>query len=443
MKEYKKKYEDIKDKYFEREDVTGVFYGLKTKNGEITEDPALIIQVKEKKPLVDIPKKERIPKKIDKLTTDVIQGNPVPFNLYTGDNYVNTLQPGVSIGPECMGKIGTWGAIVYDLDTGDAGILSNHHVLMDKYSHLNPYIKQPGNGQVFENRIAEVHSSKYYLGTRGDYAFAPLLDFRGFDGNIYGTNQIISGAKDPEIGDTLDKVGRTTGYTQGRVLSYGSWVSDYSSHYTDSWYGNVTISGFVVAPLTDPYENIGDAGDSGSLLYNATTGIGAGLLTAGTTSGEKYVYCSLFTNALTDLGLSIIYDNSIWKNPNTSSNVGLLIPLWITSATPQDFVLELLVKNSLSNVCIFTDSQFIDSIDGGVIWIKRNDEFMPVGNRSNAYMCNIGNIEANIPVSLTIRIKRSNNLDLNGEYAIPLYVSHGDFIDVAGMGSWISFTELS
>lgn len=449
MKQFKEAQEYLKNDYLKREGFSGIFYGYKFVNGQKTLEICLSFHVKEKLPSSQVKKKDRIPKKMDGLITDVVQSNirPTVITPYSGDYYMETLKPGISIGPEIKPRSGgTWGCVVYDLDNyNEQGILTNHHVLLDRKIEVNPFVMQPLAANPFDDRIAETHSSKYYLGTRGDFAFAILLSYRGIDENMYGTNVLLNSARDPVLGEICKKTGRTTGITTGEVSAIGSFAVTYAESYTDNWYGIVTIDGFAITPLTNPLELISNQGDSGSVWYVDGTTTGVGILTAGSgTDGHGVpdgnpvvAYQSYLTYALKDLNLSMSPETSAWQDPVNNTPAINFFPKWITSTSPQYYSIDLVPQFDMDNLSVFTDPMFVDSIDGGVVWIKRagNNVYMPVGALSTSPLCNLGDVEKNIPVTLDIMIMNSNNLSLNGEYAIPLYISHGNLIDVCGLDS--------
>ena len=102
------------DRFLGNKNVTGIFIGYKYKNGKWTNKLSLQVHVKEKIPSEYLKRKEKVPKKLKGMQTDVVQSCPTLSATY--QERQETLYPGLSVGPEIFDLYGTLGAFVYDSD---------------------------------------------------------------------------------------------------------------------------------------------------------------------------------------------------------------------------------------------------------------------------------------------------------------------------------------
>lgn len=289
--------------------VVGFGHGMKYVKGIQTQEEALMVFVEKKVSETQLTPEELIPKTINNIKTDVFEiGKLVPHNImknyapyshsdkkmgniyenvfaYSGISRTSRIRPappGVSIGHYEI-TAGTFGAVVYDDNTGQPLILSNNHVLanatngIDDRSSLGDPILQPGpydGGLNPFNTIASL------------YRFVPLSD-NGVNfidaavaqplrrslivprileiGNVKGTTT-------PSLGMMVKKSGRTTG------LSYGQIIATAASVLVS--YSESRVLLFENQILTT---NMSLPGDSGSLLLNMRNKA-IGLLFAGSSS---------------------------------------------------------------------------------------------------------------------------------------------------------------
>ena len=144
-----KAYEKALKSYGYRPEVTGVDIGYKYNGFERTNEIAVRIHVREKIPLSLLQAAEVLPREIDGVPIDVIQGNYTPSANGTLATAVrrtrrDPIQPGISISHH-MGSAGTIGAVVFDRTDGQACILSNQHVLAEAVlAEPGDQILQPG-----------------------------------------------------------------------------------------------------------------------------------------------------------------------------------------------------------------------------------------------------------------------------------------------------------
>lgn len=424
-----KAYEKALQVHLPKEDVTGVMIGLKFKNGQWTDEQCISIHIKKKKPLEELDKKDVIAKTILGIKTDVIEANPALMI----DNRLkqDIASPGLSISTEGTTSTGSLGCLVYK--NGAPHFLTNFHVTVPTHGRpISDYVKQPGvadRGVDEYDRIGTI--ANYKVDTRGDFALiAADSTLRLFGGVPFNTSVILTTARKPLINEIVEKTGRTTGDTVGKVVGFGAFGTDYSE-----WgLGTIYIVGFAIAPLEDPNELIADHGDSGSLGWIKDGTDAVGVLTAGSWS-PTIAYFSYLTNALEDWGLSITDDKAIWK-PDDSIVSNFFALGWISPDEEKTHEFTLTFNEDYKNVFLYTDPQYVDLTNQGILWAKLSteDEYRPVGIFSNTPSCNLGNMVKNATV--TIQVKVVLTLDLIGEQNIPVYISYGNSISPSGLKDW-------
>ena len=176
---------------------------------------------------------------------------------------------------------GTFGALVKDAN--GAYILSNNHVLADEGQlAAGAPIFQPGlldHGNAATDQIAQLTRFvplQPNVSNSVDCALAAVTNPADV------TNSILqigppSGAGDAEIDMTVEKFGRTTGYTVGQVTSVDT---DVSVQYET---GTYTFGGQVIVVGLDG-QAFSNSGDSGSLIVERTSKTAVALLFAGSAS---------------------------------------------------------------------------------------------------------------------------------------------------------------
>ena len=228
-----------------------------------------------------------LPKTINGLPTDVdevglfrpFQGAPNP------QTRIRPAQPGCSVGfadpNNQFVMAGTFGALV--TDASGVYILSNNHVLADEGQLPNgSTIFQPGlldGGDPTQDQIAQLTNFmplQAGVSNQVDCAIAAV----GNPADV--TNAILQigppqGAGDAQIDEMVQKFGRTTSFTKGQVTSVDT---DVTVQYET---GNFTFASqiIVVGLNGQPFSA---AGDSGSLIVDASSNLAVGLLFAGSAS---------------------------------------------------------------------------------------------------------------------------------------------------------------
>lgn len=192
--------------------------------------------------------------------------------------------PGISVGHYRV-TAGTLGCFVQD-DKKNIYVLSNNHVLAN--SNRGKYkdaILQPGildGGRRTRDMIAQlsylVELERSGL-NRMDAAIAEIVPELKYNVN-FGRKK-INGTAAPGNGMKVEKYGRTTGHTKGRITTRNLDIQ-------------VDFDGKTVE-FIDQFEVKGnrgtmfcDAGDSGALIYEKDTMKAVGLLFAGTDDGTTF-----------------------------------------------------------------------------------------------------------------------------------------------------------
>ncbi|WP_432494915.1 hypothetical protein [Kineococcus gypseus] len=224
---------------------------------------------------------------------------------------VRPLHPGLSIAHRDV-TAGTLGAFV--TVTGSDGVyaLSNNHVLADSdQAALDDPVLQPGpadGGRAGDRvgRLARAVPLDAGGGNAVDAALALLEDVAGPDGPgyrpLYPVGRLAGWAEaDDEV--EVEKVGRTTGLTRGRVSAIE--LDDVAVEYP---VGVVRFDGqFEVTGAGGAFSA---GGDSGSLVYRPDTREAVGLLFAGSerggADGTGLTFCNPIGLVLDALGATLV-----------------------------------------------------------------------------------------------------------------------------------------
>ena len=304
------------------QNVTGIGRGPKISAGVDTGKECLRFYVERKLPRASISSSNMLPAEYQGVLTDVIEtgkflaGAPPamamvsPAAALPGPVRIKLrpTKPGCSVGFQFSGAqagfvmAGTYGAVV--TDGTDWFILSNNHVLADE--NLLPVgspIFQPGlldGGNSATDRVAtlakfiKIDPSVHNI---VDCAIARILD-RTQANSVFLPNvtKLKTAAVVPAaIGMNVEKVGRTSGYTQGQVFDVSAIVKvNYSM-------GAVIFDDQVL--VRGSAGSFSAAGDSGSLIVESAVKQGTALLFAGSatmTIGNK------LQNVLTALGVTLV-----------------------------------------------------------------------------------------------------------------------------------------
>ncbi len=303
-------YEKAVRTYGQRPYVTGIDVGYKYDAGVRTGQIAVRIHVREKMPLSALEAAEVLPREIDGVPVDVLQGHYSPsgngiLSLLARRHRHDPIQPGISVSHPLV-SAGTIGAIVYDRSDGQACALSNWHVLAGSaFAQPGDPALQPGTfdgGRRTHDAIGTLR--RMVLDGAGDAAIAALNGARQVARAQYETGVEVGAARRARLGDALTKSGRTTGVTHAVVDGVGRYTLSYPV-------GPRAIDGFIIRTDSDdnPHNvEISSRGDSGALWYDPGSGEGLGLHFAGETdpapAAEFALACHLET-VLDELHVSL------------------------------------------------------------------------------------------------------------------------------------------
>lgn len=287
-----------------RQNVVGTATGVKWTDGQPTGAPAILVLVTHKVDNADLAPADRIPPSISGVPTDVVTVGRVQAagasSAATEHSLIRRQRPvkgGFSVGHPAV-TAGTIAAAVYDRLPGGgvsppvAGIgipsgyyvLSNNHILANENdATIGDPIIQPGSydGGSVENDV--IGSLSRYVpislapdipleqhNNRVDAAIA-LVACQDVDRELHWIGRLRGWRQrqNVNVGTTVQKVGRSSGYTIGRVIAVNATI--------DIGYSRGKAARFrdqiLVTPCSYP-------GDSGSLI-TTLDGVAIGLLAAG------------------------------------------------------------------------------------------------------------------------------------------------------------------
>ncbi|MDR3565874.1 MAG: hypothetical protein P4N59_31175 [Negativicutes bacterium] len=304
------------------ENVVGVGRGHKWVRGENTGREAAVILVRKKQHNSDLRRSAIIPRQIDGMVTDVIEVGDVRLLNDNRKEMIRPAQPGASIGHYKV-SAGTFGAVVYDLASGEPLILSNNHVLAnlsngrDERAQPGDVILQPGmydGGEIQEavighlKRFIPVHSEVNKSRCRianlfetvlnqcvhmvkphyriqvlreneqvnlVDCAVAVPVSPESISAGIIEVGA-VAGVKEAKPGMTIKKSGRSSGLTFSMVLATDVTLKIGVGH---SEYG-IFSEQILAGPMSMP-------GDSGSLVLSEDNHA-VGLLFAGSEQATMF-----------------------------------------------------------------------------------------------------------------------------------------------------------
>jgi hypothetical protein len=269
---------EVKAKQLEKllvmKNVVGVGIGAKLRKGRPTGDFAIRLYVSQKLPRDEVGKDNLLPTVLDNIITDVVEiGVPIPF-------FTTRSRP--AIGGDSIGHFlvtaGTLGCLMRDRTDGQRVILSNNHVLANADSTTTnraaagDCIVQPGTFDGGTCAMDQIATLKRWVelipqgsGTNTvDCAIATPLVAGDVQNTIHEIGCVSSWrqvteadvVEDPADPDNVQKSGRTTDYTTGKITDIdGTFSIPYAS-------GNAVQTDCIVT------DNMASPGDSGSLLVD-------------------------------------------------------------------------------------------------------------------------------------------------------------------------------
>ena len=309
--------------------------GIGFKNGG--NDICTTVLVSKKLPTAALRYKELIPRIYygggSGLATDVIQVGDIVAQEFDPKQRIRPAMPGVSIGHYKV-SAGTFGAVVRDLETGYMRILSNNHVMANSNdAKQGDSIFQPGTydgGKAIDviafldrwvpismgfdssncdiamgvaglaNFFAKILRRSHRLvpvktqalTNKVDAAIAMPLEEEQIDPVIIRIGK-VKGRKNAVLGDAVQKYGRTTAYTTGKIQVVDATVN---VNYGD---GKMALfSGqYITGPMSAP-------GDSGSLVLDMENNA-VGLLFAGSTGEDGVMIFNPIQDVLEELNIEM------------------------------------------------------------------------------------------------------------------------------------------
>jgi hypothetical protein len=286
--------------------VIGVGVGRKIRGGRALEYKAIHIYVVHKLPKHAVPKKHRIPRQIAGVDTDVIETG----RFRAASAPTRPAQSGCSIGASLptQSTFGTFGAVVHLTDNAtDRYILSCNHVLSNwgQFPGGTP-IRQPANidGGSANETIATlfaVHPLRRDRPNEVDAGIAGPVGVNAVNPQVLppvgpiGPNPIAAAE-----GMAVEKVGRTTGHTRGKVLSVSAHLDVDTG---DPDLGIYTFQNqILVEGDSGPFAALGD---SGALVVDTTSRQPTGLLCATSDTTSMTILCHIET-VLSLLNLNLV-----------------------------------------------------------------------------------------------------------------------------------------
>jgi len=313
------------DKLFIMPNVVGIGIGFKVSQGTVTGDLAITINVSKKIPTAQLAPSDLIPKLIGSIKTDVVETGI--FKAFQDPKQkMRPARPGVSIGHYNI-TAGTFGCLVKR--GSEALILSNNHVLADiNKAQLGDAILQPGkyDGGTDADKIAEL--AEYIPiefdggggGTQPGGCSGLITSVMSLFGqqpakssiNEPGANHVDCAIAKPlspdlvtpeilqigkptgvgtvTLGTSVQKFGRTTSYTQDRIIQVDVTATvDYGGP-------TATFQGQLMAGA------MSQGGDSGSAVLDDQKRV-VGLLYAGS---DTTTLLNPIQDVLTALNVEIV-----------------------------------------------------------------------------------------------------------------------------------------
>ena len=297
--------EKNEEKLLDMPNVVGVALGTREKGEKESEEPVLSVLVSHKVVSELLTEDDLVPAKIDDCATDVVEigeifagdaglvetedgeDDDIDIQAATSSRLTRRMRPapgGFSVGHYKI-TAGTLGTGCYDLSPFPSVppkyyILSNNHVLANSNNaRIGDPILQPGRvdgGRRPRDVIAwlsrfvpiRFHSGSSRPTNYVDAAIAEV-NLQDVDRQIYWGGTIKRLYAAPKVNDIVQKTGRTTGFTTGKVTNINGTVNVN--------YGGGRVATFRRQIMTT---NMSAGGASGSLVANLDEGA-VGLLFAG------------------------------------------------------------------------------------------------------------------------------------------------------------------
>lgn len=279
------------DELLSMPNVQGIGCGMKWYNGRPSNDQAILVFVEKKKSIPELIAKHSaaaiVPKSIDGTKTDVLSVGVISKHAFTSK--IRPIQPGYSTGHRLV-TAGTISGFFYDRDNDVVALSNNHIFANENAAAIGDLIYQPGpidnTGSLQFVGWPSVNTKNlpYYATLKRfntirssglnyhDSAIAKIhpsfLSAKLINPTYPIIGKTLTGFGAPTINMPVQKDGRTTGRTSGRVIAlHATFTVGYD-------FGTAQFADCVV--LT----NMSAGGDSGSLILDGSMR-GVALLFAG------------------------------------------------------------------------------------------------------------------------------------------------------------------
>ena len=199
--------------------VIGVDWGYVYEDGVRTGKIGIRYHVPRKLPLRKVLTEDRLPKEIDGIRVDVLEGG---FKPHRADPFSQAavLQPGLSIGNVPRQSDGTLGLFAKDRQDGALCILSNWHVLCGgSAARAGDTISQPGPLFLGPNPARQIAELRRWVSPERQYdaAIAVLLSGIQTDDSLLEGGVKITGVSEPQVGMHVVKCGAASIFTHALV----------------------------------------------------------------------------------------------------------------------------------------------------------------------------------------------------------------------------------
>lgn len=292
--------EKEQDALLEKQNVVGVGTGHKITKGEDTGKPCLTVFVSQKIDKAELKTEDIVREEIAGIKTDVVETGEIfagPIDTDTDEaamkeelgievlrQRVRPVMGGFSVGHYRI-TAGTIATCCYDMWPFPGippryYILSNNHVLANSNNaRIGDPILQPGpydGGTVPRDIVARLFrfvtirwKTPTYIPINYVDAAIAEGEFHILNREIYWIGYVQQVKSNPRVGDIVEKTGRTTNFTTGKIIAINATV--------DVNYGQGRVARFAKQIVTT---NMSAPGDSGSLVCDIKEGA-VGLLFAG------------------------------------------------------------------------------------------------------------------------------------------------------------------
>lgn len=319
--------EAIEEDLLAKKNVVGVDIAEKVTDGKKTGELSIVVFVDQKQPLSKVAAKDRVPKEVDGVKTDVqelqieLQSMKAMaqvedgFSPFVDPAAYPTLEGGISMGPlrsvhldppdvPASGNyvfVGTLGAMVRDRATGATMALTNFHVacINNSWTVGDRMVQQSlVDGGTSAGQFGSL--TRATLSDQVDGAVVTVDATKSSSGSVHGIGN-VAGHTPATVGMPVRKRGRTTELTFGTVVStdltvtinYGSDVGSHTLHHQ-----------IRIDTDTTKSTRFSDHGDSGSVIMDDSRNV-VGLLFGGATDGSM-TFANPIQSVLDELSVDLV-----------------------------------------------------------------------------------------------------------------------------------------